>query len=81
MAVIIKKKDLNTALDSGQVRFIAEGDLRPEDVYEILQGAADVLADPNSGIKIDDLFDNEPKKVITHNSPKTVIQNLARTRV
>ena len=69
MTVAIMKEDLIPALDNGRVRFHADGDLTPEDVYELLHTNADRLADSSgkSDLNIEPLFPNEPvAKIATH---------------
>ena len=73
MTVAIEKEMLLAALDNGQVRFNAEGDLTPPDVYKLLQRNADRLADSSgkSDLDIDSLFDPAPTvKVTTHHGER-----------
>ena len=70
------------ALDNGQVRFHADGDLTPEDVDEILRTNADRLADSSgkSDVDIEPLFPSEPvTKVATHKGKEQTPQ-FCRTR-
>jgi len=73
MTIAIKKEDLISALDNGRVRFIANGNLTPLDVDEILRANADRLANSSGKYDIDikTLFERKPAvKVIVHKGIK-----------
>ena len=83
MTVAIKKEDLIPALNNGRVRFNADGDLTPEDVYKLLQKNADRLADGSgkSDLDIEPLFPNEPvTKIATHEGKRNTPQ-FCKTKV
>lgn len=81
MAVVIKKTGCRKRIKNKQPLSIAEGDLTPEDVYEIMNrdSTKSLLSNPTgkSDVKIDDLF---PPAVSVHKSPSRPSQILQRTR-
>ena len=82
MTVVIQKELLIPALDNGRVRFIADGDLTPPDVDEILRANADRLADSSDKYDklIEPLFEESATKVTTHRGTKRLTPHPCRIK-
>ena len=85
MTVAIPKKELISALDSGQVRYMGDqGDLTPQDVYQILHRNAGRLADSTGkyDVNIDKLFETESStlKIASHHRRRKIVSCFSRTK-